>query len=233
MTRLLTYAFHTLHNSSVMKADTDVSKQWQLGTLAALLAVPAYIGLALAAFLHYPSSYSPLTNALSQLGSPPLNPSGSVFYNLGGISLGLLLVPFYLSMNSWNTGDRSQKILTLGAQTAGIASSVALIISCIFPAGTNPPFHGPAAAMAMLTSIFFWVFSAFSMLKNPASVKWIPYFGYLPAISIGLLIFVLKQRFVEEWVGVGFFLIYVLLLTYNGRIMSKSKTVPHNNSIAA
>ena len=190
------------------------------------MAAPAYLLLAFIAYLHYPTPYSPLDNALSQLGSPPLNPTGAVFYNLGGILLGLLLIPFYLSLGGWNTGARSQRMLTLGAQATGIISSLALLLSCLFPAGTFPALHGPAAGTAMLTSVFFWIFSAFSMLKNPARPKWVPYFGYLPLISICLLIFVLKERFLVEWVGVGFFLVYVVLLTSYGRRMNKPKLRP-------
>ena len=196
-------------------------KRWQVGSVCGVLGVLVYVTLACIAYLHYPDAYSPLTNALSQLGSPPLNPAGAIFYNLGGILLGLLLLPFYLDMSRWNTSSRSQKILIAGAQAAGIISSLALISSCVFPAGTHTPIHVASAGTAMLSSVFFWIFSGFGMLKNPAGVKWISYFGYVPLVGISIIVFVLKQRFLVEWVAVSLFLVYVLLLAYNGPKMSK------------
>jgi hypothetical membrane protein len=200
-----------------------MNKYWPAGSICGILAVAAYIALGFTAYLFYPLSYSPQSNALSQLGSPPLNPSGAIFYNLGGILLGLMLIPFYLGMSRWNTGDRSQKMLTAGAQTAGIASSLALISSCVFPAGTHTPIHAASAGTAGITSMFFWIFSGFALLKNPARIRWLPYFGYVPLAGILLLVFALKQRFLVEWAAVGFFLLYVILLSLNGRAMSRVK----------
>jgi hypothetical protein len=198
-----------------------MNKYWPTGSICGILAVAAYIAMGFTAYLFYPVSYSPLTNSLSQLGSPPLNPSGDIFYNLGGILLGLLLLPFYLGMSLWNTGGRSQKMLIAGAQTAGIASSLALISSCIFPVGAYTPVHAVSAGIAGTTSMFFWIFSGFALLKNPARIKWLPYFGYLPLASILFLVFALKQRFLVEWVAVGLFLLYVILLCLNAKAMSR------------
>lgn len=198
-------------------------KRWPVGSLFGILAVVGYIILTVISYLYYPTAYSPLSSALSQLGDPLLNPSGAVFYDLGGILLGFLLVPFYLGMNGWNTGEYRQKILIAGGQAVGILSSLALILSCLFPAGTYTAVHALSAGSAFLTSIFFWIFSAFSMLRNPASVKWIPYFGYLPLLSNIILAFVPAGRFLIEWVSVFMFLVYVVLLAYNGRAMSLTK----------
>ena len=194
------------------------------GSLLGIPAVASYIILTFIAYLHYDTAYSPLTNALSQLGDPLLNPSGGIFYNAGGIMLGMLLIPFYLSMSGWNTGERSQTILTTGAQIAGILSSFGLISSCIFPAGTHTPIHVASVSIAWITSLFFWIFSGFSMLKNPARIRWLPYFGYLPLTAIIILTFVLKETYMVEWVSVFLLLVYIVLLSFSsGRMSSGAK----------
>jgi hypothetical protein len=106
---------------------------------------------------------------------------------------------------------------------AGILSSLALISSCVFPAGTYTSIHVVSAGITGVTSVFFWIFSAFAMLRNPATVKWIPYFGYLPVISNGITYFITKDRFLFEWVSVSLFLVYVVLLAYNLKVMRLAK----------
>jgi hypothetical protein len=196
-----------------------MSKTWPRGSISGILAVLAYITLVFVAYLRYPAAYSPLASALSQLGDPLLNPSGAVFYNVGGSLLGLLLIPFYLSLSGWNTGERGQAVLTAGSQTAGVISSLALVSSCVFPAGTHTPIHVASAGTAGITSLFFWIFSGFAMLKNPARAKWLPYFGYLPLAGIAVVALVLRQRFMVEWVAVLLFLVYIALLASSSRVM--------------
>jgi hypothetical protein len=199
-------------------------KRRLLRSVFGIIAVLAYILLTLISFLHYPSVFSPLNSSLSQLGDPLLNTSGAIFYNLGGILLGFLLIPFYIGMNSWNTGEYRQKILTVGGQSVGILSSLALVVSCLFPAGTHSSVHVLSAGCAGLTSFFFWIFSAFSMLRNPASVKWLPYFGYLPLASIFVLAFIPGEKFLIEWVSVFLFLVFVVLLACYGPGNSLART---------
>jgi len=69
-------------------------KRWPIGSIFDIAGVTIYAILGLISFLHYPDAYNPLHNAISELGAPAQNPSGAVFYNLGGILMGVLLIPF-------------------------------------------------------------------------------------------------------------------------------------------
>jgi hypothetical protein len=195
-------------------------KHWPAGSLFGLLAVVAYVCLTLIAGLHYPGSYSPLAKSLSDLGDPTQSPAGAAFYNTGGILLGTLLVPFYLSLRRWNTGDRTLKVLVIGAQAVGLLSSVGLVLSCVFPLGIDSLAHGAWAGEAFFFSMFFWIFSAFAQLRNPGAVQWMAYFGLLPLTINIVLPFIPRAAFLGEWFSVDFFLVYVVLLAYNTRVMA-------------
>jgi hypothetical protein len=196
-------------------------KGWPVGSLFGLLAVMVYVCLTLAACLQYPGSYSPLAKSLSDLGDSTQNPSGATLYNTGGILLGTLLVPFYLSLRRWNTGDRILKILVIGAQAVGLLSSVGLVLSCVFPLGINSLAHGAWAGEAFFFSIFFWIFSAFAQLRNPGAIKWMAYFGLLPLTMNIVVPFIPGAGLLGEWFSVSLFLVYVVLLAYNTRIMAR------------
>ena len=198
-------------------------KRWPVGSLFGILAVFIYVTLGFISFSQYPAAYSPLHNALSQLGAPSLNPSGAIFYDLGGILLGALTIPFYLGMSRWNTGDKFLRVLIAAAQVAGILSSLGLAWSCVFTAGANIALHALGAGAAFLSSMFFWIFVAFALLRIPSSIKWMAYFGYLPLVSNIVLALIPAGRFLIEWVSVGLFLVYVVLLSYNSRVMSQAR----------
>jgi hypothetical protein len=200
-------------------------KRWPIFPLCGILAVLVYVVLSLVAYRHYPGSYSPMTKSLSDLGDPTQNPSGAIFYNSGGILLGLLLVPFYLGMKLWNTGEKRLKILIAGGQAGGLISSAGLVLSFILLQSKNFAAHGIWAGEAFFFSLFFWIFSAFAMLRNPQAVKWVAYFGWLPLVLNIVLFSILGISFLSEWFSVGLFLVYVLLLSYNTRVMASRHTM--------
>jgi hypothetical protein len=194
-------------------------KGWPVGSLFGLLAVATYTCLTLVAGLQYPVSYNPLVKSLSDLGDPTQNPSGATFYNTGGILLGTLLFPFYLSLRRWNTGERILKVLVIAAQAVGLLSSVGLVLSCVFPLGVNGMAHSAWAGEAFFFSMFFWIFSAFAQLRNPTAIKWMAYFGLLPLTINIALTFIPEAALLGEWFSVALFLVYVVLLAYNTRVM--------------
>ena len=55
-------------------------------TITALVAVSLYILFTAISFFYYPTAYSPLTNWLSDLGNPLQNPSGAIYYKIGGVN---------------------------------------------------------------------------------------------------------------------------------------------------
>jgi hypothetical membrane protein len=196
--------------------------KWPISLVAGIAAIIIYLILTLVAFLKYPDSYEPLTNWLSDLGNPQANPSGSIFYNLGCILTSLFLIVFYIGLRQWNTGDKKMKVLLTIAQVAGVLSSFSLIIAAIFPLGTHTSIHSFWSATVSVFLGFFLTFSATSLLKHRAFIKWFAYYAFLTALVNFVYGAFLHSVFFAEWVSIGMFIIYVFMVAYNSRLLLKS-----------
>ncbi len=102
--------------------------------VAGFAAVAIYAVFTTIAFVKYPNAYSPLTNWLNDLGNPLANQSGAIFYNLGCILSGLILIAFYLGLRDWANGSKSLRGLLTIAQIAGWLSSIFFGNNGDFPA---------------------------------------------------------------------------------------------------
>jgi hypothetical protein len=188
-----------------------------------ILAILLYLILTLTAFLFYAGAYSPMTNWLSDLGNPRTNPSGWIYYNSGCIITSLFLVLFYIALRRWNTGDKKMNILLIIAQFSGILSSCALIVSAVFPLGVNYAVHSFASAMMSVFLGFFLTFSATALLKHPAFMKWIAYYGLITALINFIYGAFLHSVMIAEWVAIGMFIIYLFLISYNSKLLTSQK----------
>jgi hypothetical membrane protein len=197
-----------------------IRRQQPINWLFGIMAVIIYLTFTFISRLYYPGPYGPLTNSLSDLGNPQQNPSGATFYNTGCILMGLTLIPFYLGLRHWNTGEKKMKVLLIAGQITGMFSSLSIILASVFPPGPHTATHGFWAGMLFISTAFFWVFSAFSLLRHPASIKWIAYYSFLPLIAIAIAAVIPDGRFVGEWVTVAMFMSYVIMLSYNARAIN-------------
>ena len=198
-------------------------EQWPISSLFGILAVILYLTFTAISYLYYPEPYGPLTNSLSSLGNPQQNPSGAIFYNAGCILLGVALIPFYLGLRHWNTGENKMKVLLAAAQITGVLSSLSVILAAVFPPGPHTATHGFWAGMLFLAMAFFWVLSAFALLEHPSSIRWIAYYGYLVIVVIIVAGVFPGFRTASEWVIVALFLGYVVMLSYNTRVINLAR----------
>jgi len=182
---------------------------------AGIAAAAVYIVFALVAFLKYPAAYGPLTNWLSDLGSPVGNPSGAIFYRLGCTLSGLGLILFYVNLRVWNTGIRRARALLITAQCAGVFSAVSLIVTGVFPLGTSTSTHSLWSMMLYISLGFFLTFSATALMKHPAFKKGFGYYAFATAGVNFAFGAVLNQIFWAEWISVGMFIVYILMIAYN------------------
>ena len=193
---------------------------------AAVAAVVVYLAFAVTAYLLYPEAYGPLRNWLSDLGNPIENPSGAVFYRLGCGLTAVCLLAFYAGLSQWNTGDRKMKILLVVAQTAGVFSALALILTAVFPLGTQTNMHRYWSMVHFVLLGFFLTFSATALLRHPTFARWVAYYGFLTAacnfVNGAILMAVFGDVYVGEWIPVGLFMIYVIMLAYNSRAIDAS-----------
>jgi hypothetical protein len=195
---------------------------WAITSSAGIAAAVVYLIFALVAFLKYPGPYGPLTNWLSDLGNPIDNPSGAIFYRLGCTLSGLALVLFYVKLRIWNTERRGTRVLITVAQCAGVFSAISLIVSAMFPLGTSTEIHSLWSMMLYISLGFFLTFSATALMKNPAFKKGFGYYAFLTAgvnLAFGAI---LHEIFWAEWISVGMFIVYILMIAYNSMTLARA-----------
>jgi len=191
------------------------SRDWTVASSAGIAAAVVYLVFALVAFLKYPGAYGPLTNWLSDLGNPLANPSGATFYRLGCALSGLGLILFYVNLSIWSTGGRRTRVLLIIAQCAGVFSAVSLIVTGVFPLGTSTAIHSLWSMMLYISLGFFLTFSATALMKNAAFKKGFGYYAFATAAVNFAFGAVLHQVFWAEWISVGMFIVYILMIAYN------------------
>jgi hypothetical membrane protein len=183
--------------------------------ISGFAAVAIYLVFAAIALIRYPDAYSPLRNWLSDLGNPLINQSGALFYNLGCVLTGVVLIAFFIGLREWIDESKRLKILLTIAQIAGILSSVLLIVTALFPLGSHTSIHEISGKMHVIFLGFFLTFSATVLLRHPVLRKWPAYFGFLTAVVNFVYGAFLHSVFVAEWVAIGMFIIYVLMISLN------------------
>ncbi len=196
--------------------------KWPVIPITGLTAIVLYLVFTLIAFLKFPGTYGPLTNWLSDLGNPEINPSGAIYYNSGCIITSLVLVLFFIGLSKWNTGDKRMKTLLIIAQIMGFCSSLSLITAAVFPLGPHTLIHSWASKMLSVFLGFFLTFSATALLKHPAFIKWFAYYGFLTALVNFIYGVFLPSVFLAEWISIGMFIIYVFLIALNSRSLCNS-----------
>ena len=201
---------------------TDRSRGWPVASVAGVTAVIVYLIFAFVAFLKYPSPYGPLTNWLSDLGNPLASPSGAIFYRLGCALSGFSLILFYVKLNIWSTGGRRTRVFLRIAQSAGVFSAVALIVTAAFPLGTATAVHSLWSMMLYVSLGFFLTFSATALMKNPTFKKGFAYYGFATAGVNFVFGAILHEVFWAEWISVGMFMAYVLMIAYNSLVLARA-----------
>ena len=193
---------------------------------AGVIAAVVYLVFTTVAFLKYPTGYSPVTNWLSDLGNPLVNQSGALFYNLGCILTGLVLIAFYLGLHQWSNGSKRLKVLLTIARIAGILSSVLLIITALFPLGSHTSIHEISGKLHIIALGFFLTFSATFILRHPVLKKWPAYFGFITAAVNFAYGAFLYSIFIAEWLAIAMFIIYVLIISFSSlRWQKRSRPV--------
>jgi hypothetical membrane protein len=97
------------------------------------LAAPA-AAIILCAFLafsalRFPGGFSPLQVTMGELGDPGLNPDGAGIFNAGCMIAGILVIIFFCGLYKWYTDELWRNLFIAGAQLAGVAAGVSLIMS--------------------------------------------------------------------------------------------------------
>jgi hypothetical protein len=178
---------------------------------SSIFLVISYLLFAFLSGFNFPSSYSPMSNWLSDLGSYQLNPKGAIFYNIGIITAGIALLPFFLGLSSWKmTGNKKQNVMLLLAQYFGCLGSFSMVMSAAFPISFESVHSFLPASFYILIGTAF-AFSVAALRYYPQVPKWLLILGVVVAIEEIIWSLVLNI-YIVEWLTVALFLLYLLLL---------------------
>lgn len=200
-----------------------------LSFVTSMFIVVCYLAFALLAFSRYPWPYSPLGNWLSDLGNANMNPSGALFYNIGIVASGGMLLPFFLGLSQWKTGSkRIQNLMLLITQGFGMLGALAMVMSGLFPINFFALHSFFSTCLYILLGTAF-AFSVAALRYHPACPRELLMVGISTAV-VAMLYGLFHTVTALEWAAITLFLCYVGLLgiqtnRLSSAIMHRSTTM--------
>ncbi len=192
---------------------------------AGVACIPVYSAFTFASHLNN-KQLGPMENWLSDYGNPLLNPGGAGFYNAGCILTALMLAIFYIGMVRWygrGRDARKTNICFAGAQVSGLTGSVFLILTAVFPLGTNTQLHSTFSTVNMIAMDFFLSFTAIGFLMNPQMNKIIGIFGFLTSVFNIVTMNAFENFYISEWIYFLLFMAYLVLVTLHYDLIAGKK----------
>ncbi len=188
-----------------------MKKYPSLSFVSGMFAVACYLAFALLAYSRYPLPYSPLSNWLSDLGNANLNPAGALFYNIGIVATGGVMLLFFLGLSEWKMGhNRIQNLMLFITQGCGVLGAVAMLMSGFFPMNVLALHSFFSTCLYILLGTAF-AFSVAALRYHPTCPRWLLMVGALTALE-ALLYGIFHTVTALEWVTTALFLCYVGLL---------------------
>jgi hypothetical membrane protein len=201
-------------DSPVDQGSVPMTRQYSLSFVASLVATVCYLTCALLAFSRYPLPYSPLNNWLSDLGNVDVNPAGALFYNLGIVTTGILLVLFFLGLSVWKLStNRIQQLMLHLTQGCGILGALAMVMTGLFPIN-HFALHSFFSTCSNVLLGTAFAFSVAALRYHASCARWLLILGAVTTLADLLfgLSKIVTTTFVLEWVTIALFISYIVLL---------------------
>jgi fluoride ion exporter CrcB/FEX len=200
---------------------------WPISAKTGVLAFTIFTVFTLTSVALYPTMFNPLYMWLSNLGNVDLNPLGAVFFNLGCIITGIILLPFFIGLYQWEPKSKWSKILLIVGIVIGIFTSISLVMVGIFPE-THIEQHMLAAAGVFGSLFLVLILLSLALFKHPKFRRWIAYYTIVPILidlSFKYILSLNKELLAVfnptipipamEWASVFASLLWVLFLANN------------------
>jgi len=187
--------------------------KWQISSILGVFVIVLYCVFTFSSRALYPTTYSPVTNWLSDLGNSSYNPKGAILYNLGCILTGIALFPFFIGLYKWYSEERRFRTRLLAVQTIGCLAAFSLIMIGVFSENAGWLHDMWSDVFFVLNLIVLVLIGAF-LFPHPRYIKAISYYAFVVA-AINLAFLVLPSTPLLEWFTVFTALGYVGLISYN------------------
>lgn len=180
-----------------------------LGVLPAI----GYGFFALIAYLHFPTSYSPIHNTLSELGSPLLNPAGSGFYRVGCVIGGSTTIAFFLTLTRWRgSGTELQNRFLTVVQAFGMVAGLAMVMFAVFADNEALP-HRIILGILATSSLVAMLLSLFALWRPHRDQRWRTAITLMASSAI-VLMFAISDQHWAEWIPAILSQVYIWSMGY-------------------
>ncbi len=186
------------------------------GVFGVLAMLAGLIG-ELIALQFYPVEYSILTNMISDLGTPEMNPRGFMFFNIGAMVSGLLGIPFSVYMGYlFQSRHGSSKWIEV-AKYANIVAYIALGLLglCLALSATKESIffllHGVFADVCFLGTATYCVIYSYYVQDKPLIF---PKYFAVPFFFAGItqLVFIVTWIPIIEWISHISILFWIIIM---------------------
>jgi hypothetical membrane protein len=206
---------HSLNNlwkrGKIMKIQSGISSRGIIG----MVVITFYIIFTILAYTHYPLSYSPMYNWLSDLGNPDINQFGAAFYNIGIILTALSLFIFYSTfLRIRIKGKTVQNVMTYLTVTLGWIGSLALIMSAIYPIN-NPSKHSFFCMVLFFCLGSAFAFAVAALRYHPQTPRWLLGSGIIVVMVNMIVQIFFNDVPISEWINVPFLLVYCVVMGFS------------------
>ncbi len=179
-----------------------------LTSFVGVLVILVYLCLSVASYLHYPRSFNPHDNWLSDLGDAALNPSGAFLYRIGSILTGLLVADFFLGLRAaWRNQPSSARVSFRIAQIFGIVAAIALIMTGVFSEGQHVS-HSLWSGILFVSFGMAVLFSGWALLSDRGVSRRLSYFAFA-ITAVDWVMGIFSETHFLEWLMVALMLVYV------------------------
>lgn len=183
-----------------------------VSSLAGVAVVVLYCVFTFASLALYPTTYSPVTNWLSDLGNSSYNPKGAVLYNLGCILTGIALFPFFIGLYEWYTSKKRFRLSLMVWQAEGCVAAFSLIMIGVFSEDSGS-LHTLWSAVFFILILGVLLGLGSLLFTHPRYIRKIAYCGFIVA-AIDIMLIFFRSPWLE-WFTVFSALGYVGLMAYN------------------
>ena len=156
-------------------------RNYSVSSITGLMAVIVFTVFTFTSLLLYPTPYNPLFAWLSNLGNIYLNPSGAIFFNLGCILSGIIMIPFFAGLYEWKPIKKLSKI---SVNSWNVTWNLCICIvnngGCISRNTFTTTF---VAAAGVFSSLFIIIILlSVALFNHPKFIRLIAYYGIIPIV---------------------------------------------------